>query len=360
MIHSLSYVGVLYVKPIPLDINLLNKQLGGKITKNNLFFEEFKISRNGRIEVHANSEGVACSKLRKLMEKVQSFLEIRFAGIGTYNSDGTLQAFFPKISDAADFLGEIALEILLELGLSEDSAEAQAAVIANEILCAMIRKGKVVNQGMSALGLRHFSENSGIIMVDENLRDSMLDTYAKIVREKKVVADEGHIQVQRLIKSVKQKKDDLFYGLAAALIVESIVRLIVYLAESAHSEHGVCGIPSSLQKYLKNETISATELGNEMKTGEPQALMILNSLELLGILRVADESLRTFKKTGRTSIPNVLGEFISMRGETAVMSTTFHEALQKEIEPLEKKRMQIERKTMNKLYKTFLEKNAQL
>jgi carbamoylphosphate synthase large subunit len=95
-----------------------------------------------------------------------------------------------------------------------------------------------------------------------------------------------------------------------------------------------------------------------MKTGEPQALMILNSLELLGILRVADESLRTFKKTGRTSIPNVLGEFISVRGETAVMSTTFHEALQKGIEPLEKKRMQIERKTMNKLYKTFLEKNA--
>jgi hypothetical protein len=307
MATDLYYIGLLYVKPIPLDLGLLNARLKGKTTEGKLIINGFEISRNGQFKVHARDEKAACRKLYRLMKQIQSILEIRVAGIATYNSDGNLQAFFPQISDAMDFLGEVALETLIKLGLSENSAKSQAAVIANEVLCGMIRKGKAVYDNASMLGLRQFNENSGIIIVNENLRNSIIDAYADLIREKKIKANDESTHIRRLVKSIGQKKDDLFYGLAAALIMEAAVRLIVYLTTSPHSERGTCKIPNSLAENLKRETISASELGSEMKIGEPQALMLLNALEALGIVCIVEESSRTFKKTGKTSIPNVIG-----------------------------------------------------
>jgi len=186
MTNDLSYIGLLYVKPVPLDLVLLNARLGGKIAENKLIKNKIEISRNGRFKVHARDEKIACGKLYHLMKQIQSFLEIRFAGIGTYNSDGNLQAFFPRMSDAADFLGEVALEILIELGLSENYAKLQSTVLANEVLCNMIRRGRAVNDDASMLGLESFSENSGIIIVNENLRNSIIDKYADLIAKKRL------------------------------------------------------------------------------------------------------------------------------------------------------------------------------
>ena len=183
----------------------------------------------------------------------------------------------------------------------------------------------------------------------------MLDSYAKLIRQKKIDLDVKYAPIQRLIKRIKQKKDELVYGLIAALIMESIVRLIVYLMVSMHSERGTCKIPRSIAMHMKKETITASELGSAMKTDEPNALMILNTLELLGVVCIADEFSRTFKKTGKTSIPNVLGMYVTTRGEAVVASSVFHRALHKDLKCTSREEWIPNRELMRKLYEKFLE-----
>lgn len=347
-------MGIVYLKPAPLNLHLLERKLGGKIINNKLVSDGLEIGRNGRCKVHASTQKTACTKLDMLMQKVQSWVEVRPVGIGTYNSKGKLQVFFPLMTDAKYLLKDIAEEILLKLGLSKGSVEPQADIIANEILCNMIREGKVVNENMVHLGLREYTKNSGFIVIDENLRNSMLDSYAKLIQEKKIEIDGRFAPVQRMVRSIKQKKDELMYGIAAALIMEGIIRLIVYVMVSMHSEDGRRKAPDSLTKHIKEDIITASELGSAMKADEPHALMVLNALELLGIVQIVDEHLWAFKKTGKTSIPNVLGMFVTSRGEAAVASSVFHQALHKDFKRSPQDEWIPERKTMDKLYKTFL------
>lgn len=160
--------------------------------------------------------------------------------------------------------------------------------------------------------------------------------------------------IRRLVKRIGQRKDDLFYGLAAALIMEITVRLIVFLTTSPHQEKGTCKLPSALSKNLTKETISASDLGIEMKIGEPAALMLLNILEALDIVRVVDESSRTFKKTGKTSIPNVLGACFFREEQKAIASTVFHQVLGIDIKTLNEGNWQPELKKMRKFYEKLL------
>lgn len=351
----MPYVGVLF-SDHPLNLSLLEKQLGGRITKNKLVFDDFKISKNGRFEVQAPNEKIALTKLRKLVDKTKGLTGVRIVGIGTYNSKGKLQVFFPLLSDAMEFLMNKAQEILLELGLSEDDARPQARVIANEILCGIIRKGKIINPNMVELGLTDYTENSGFIIIDENLQNSMLDSYAKKILERKINVNRKFPIIQRLTHKIKLRKDEIVYGISAALIMESIVRLVVYLMTSMHSEHGTTRIPSSLARHLKKETLTASELGNILKIDEPSALTILNALESLGVMRIVDEPSRTFKKTGVASIPNVLGEARMFRREAAIASSVFHQGFHRDFKSLSEDEWKSDQGIMNQLSKAFLAK----
>ena len=162
----MSYEGMLYFKPVPVDLNSLEKKLGGRIIENTLVLDDIEINGNGIFRVHAPDQETAVAKLNELLERIQSLAKIQIVGIGTYNSKGKLQVFFPLVSDAIALLENMAKEILFELGLSEASALSQARVIANEILCGIIGEGKVVGEGMLNLGLRDYTQYSGLIVID--------------------------------------------------------------------------------------------------------------------------------------------------------------------------------------------------
>lgn len=356
MYANLFYVGILYTKPNVLDLDKLSKKLGGRIKGDKLALDDLEISRNGRIKARAPDQTVASTKLSKLVKEIQALTKVRIVGVGSYSSKGKLQVFFPFLSDAVDLLENEAKNILIELGSSKNSAEAQAHTIANEILCAMIRKDKVVNQSLANIGLYDYAENSGFIIFDENLRNSMIDSYVKLIQEKKITLDDKTPLIQRLIKAVKQKKDEVIYGIVGAVIVESVVRLIIILMESKHCERGECEIPKSLARLIERDIVTAGELASMMNTTEPHGLMVLNALELLGIVQIEDESLRAFRKTGRTSIPNVVGMTFFHKGEKAVASSVFHQTLHMDFKSSAKDEWLPDREIAIQIYKTFLQK----
>lgn len=353
----MSYVGVLYAKPHVLDLERLKKKIGGRIKGDKLALDDLEVSRDGKIEVYASSQTVVLTKLSKLVKDIQAFTKVRIVGVGSYNSKGKLQVFFPLLSDAMNLLENEAKSVLIELGASKNSAEDQAHIIANEILCDIIRKHKVVSKNLVCLGLLHYHENSGFIIFDEKLRDSMVDSYVRLIKSKKTKLDYKTPLVQRLVKAVKQKKEEIVYGITAALIVESIVRLIIILMESKHRELGECRIPKSLARFLERDIITAGELASVMKTIEPNGLMVLNALELLEIVQIEDESLRAFKKTGKTSIPNVVGMALFFKREKVVASSAFHRTLNVDFKGSSKDEWLPDRRIMGQMCKTFLEED---
>ena len=352
----LPYMGVVFVRPTPIDLTLWKERLGGKMVNGSLILWGLEINPNGQVKLKKTSKKVASAKLDKLVKQTAPFSPIQYIGFGIYDSADRLQVFFPDLRDMLNFINDISLDVLLELGLSEKAAKAQAAVISNELFCSMIRKGKLVNRNMVSLGLRDFNQYSGSIIVDDNLKKSIIKNYASSINEKQITMDGKYGNIKRLFDNINQKKEDIAYGLAAAVIVEAMVRLVTYAMASMHSEHGTRDIPKEIDACLKNETVSASNMGVYMQTGEPYAIMVLNALELMGIVQVIDEQSRVFKKTGKKKIPCVVAATNFPRGEAMIASTIFHQSVNEDINFYLSGEWKLEREKFD-IYKKFLDRD---
>lgn len=347
-------MGVVFIQPTPIDLGLWKKQFGGKMVNGSLSLWGLQVCTNGQVKIKRCSKEVARRKLDKLVKQTAKFSPIQLVGFGIFDSVDRLQVFFPNLEDMLNFINDITLGVLLELGLSETAAIMQAAEISNEIFCSMIRKGKVVNGNMISLGLREFNQYSGSIIVDKNLKNTIIKMYISSIDGKKLKINDKYVHIKRLFDKINQKKEDIAYGLVAAVIVESIVRLAIFAVESMHREQGTRGIPKEIGKHLKKVSLSANEMGIDMQTGEPYAIMLLNALELMGIVKVLDEQSRVFKKTGKKKIPCLLGAANIPRGESVIASTIFHEAVNQDDHLALSEGWKLEREKFD-IYKNFLD-----
>lgn len=122
-------------------------------------------------------------------------------------------------------------------------------------------------------------------------------------------------------------------GVLVGLVVEACVRIVIYVTDIFHSEGGMediveLGLPPLIVSKIESESVfTSSEIATALKSEEWEVLLMLNTLRQLDVATAVDAAERSWRGTGTTKYPSVLGAYVGGGGEEAVACEGFHDAV---------------------------------
>jgi hypothetical protein len=324
---------VLYLDRTPISLEAIAQKAPGEISTETLVTNNARIDELGIVHCWG-SDPQECKKLiLQILASINAAIgKVTIIACGEEDdSHGKVSIFVRNLKNVTDVLAREVEVVVRDLGLHSEKTHEISHIVANEIMCDVAIQHSV-NTG--SLLLRSLTQFSGWLVINERLKKEMVRRYTKSVEQYAAVIKGKSPLLKRFEEVMLEKKGDLAIAIISGLVVEVCIRLIIYLAFSAHREVGtnpitILKLPAPVMAKVQSEKVfSASEIAKETGTDEIWAVLLLNTLADLELVRMVSPIARTYVGTGLKSVPRVVGATECPEEEKAVTSAEFRAILE--------------------------------
>jgi hypothetical protein len=295
---------VFYINEDNIDINKLASKMKGRISVGCMRVKNAIIYKSGRIDIIGESDLEAVNGITEIIAQLSTInrgKQLKIISIGKVDGKNIARAFCPGVLAMLDVIRKESLDILDSLEFPEPKRGKIAQLIAEEIMSDTAFSNFVLSSEQFG-GHHEISKTgpprifNGWLLIDDNLKGRLLDVYQRKIRDNEITTTAQTDMLERFRKVLKTNEKEILIGIAAGLLVEAIIRLVV-AALGVARKMGREKIDSyPIGKVLKEKRkVRSKELSDLLEIPEPLVLLELNSLVKGGAARIKDRGTRMYE-----------------------------------------------------------------
>jgi len=321
---------IIYVEPTPLSLDSIAREIPGEVSDHALTAPCLVIDELGKIQCWGQDRKMVEPLVFDVLDKIKRTSgQATVIAVGKTNQSGQT-AVLAKPKHVTTVIARETELIIRDLGLLSEKTKDISQVVANEMLSNLAIKNNVTTDSNIPFTSRLFT---GWFLINEKLKKKLASTYMKKTQRYSATFDANRSSVIRtLVAKLGEKKEEIIIAITVGLIVEACIRAILYIFTTVHYERGTSSIkelelPETLMGNIKSQrSFSASEIARALNREEWSTIAMLNTLKEIGLLKLIDMYDRTYKGTGVTKFPNVMGSTTFPLTEEIIASDGFHKS----------------------------------